>query len=102
MTRFHYHAFWRRLTKATGLANARPHDCRHTVATLGAMVGGTAFTLRDLLGHKTVAVTAGYVARTADPLRALSEDVGSRIGAALALTPEPPAHVITLRPLANR
>jgi integrase len=84
MTRFNYHAFWRRMVVATGLVNARPHDCRHTVATLGAMAGGTAFTLRDLLGHKTVAVTAGYVARTVDPVRALSEDVGGRIGAALA------------------
>jgi len=102
MTRFDYHAFWRRLTKGIGLANARPHDCRHTVATLGAMAGGTAFTLRDLLGHKTIAVTAGYVARTVDPVRALSEDVGGRIGAALAPQSEPPAHVVSLRPAAKR
>ncbi|HET7020531.1 MAG TPA: tyrosine-type recombinase/integrase [Xanthobacteraceae bacterium] len=97
MTRFDYHAFWRRLKKATGLANARPHDCRHTVATFGAMVGGTAFTLRDLLGHKTVAITAGYVARTVDPIRALSEDVGGRIGAALAPQAESPAEIVELR-----
>jgi integrase len=103
MTRFHYHAFWRRLVVATGLVNARPHDCRHTVATMGAMAGGTAFTLRDLLGHKTVAVTAGYVARTVDPARALSEDVGGRIGAALASQPEPlAADVVSLRPAAKR
>jgi integrase len=84
ITRFAYHAFWRRLKRGTGLVDARPHDCRHTVATLGAMVGGTAFTLRDLLGHKTVAITSGYVARTVDPIRELSEAVGKRIGAALA------------------
>jgi integrase len=101
MTRFDYHAFWRRLKKAIGLANARPHDCRHTVATLGAMVGGTAFTLRDLLGHKTVAVTAGYVARTVDPIRALSEDVGGRIGAALAPKAESPAEIVKLKSAAN-
>jgi len=97
MNRFDYHAFWRRLMAATGLVNARPHDCRHTFATLGAMAGGTAFTLRDLLGHKTVAVTAGYVARTVDPVRALSEDVGGRIGPALALQPEPPGDLVRLR-----
>src|SRR5262245_21257553 len=102
MNRFDYHAFWRRLMAANGLANARPHDCRHTVATLGAMAGGTAFTLRDLLGHKTVAVTAGYVARTVDPVRALSEDVGGRIGAALAPQSEPPARVVSLKPAAKR
>jgi hypothetical protein len=71
------------------------------VATLGAMVGGTAFTLRDLLGHKTVAVTAGYVARTVDPIRALSEDVGGRIGAALAPKAESPAEIVKLKSAAN-
>jgi integrase len=104
MTRFHYYAFWRRLTTAIGLANARPHDCRHTVATLGAMAGGTAFTLRDLLGHKTVAVTAGYVARTVDPLRGLAENVGSRIGAALATPVEDAAaaELVDLKTAASR
>jgi hypothetical protein len=56
-----------------GLKQKRGYDlwaeAANTVATLGAMAGGTAFTLRDLLGHKTVAVTAGYVARTVDPIR---------------------------------
>jgi integrase len=83
-TKGSYHAFWRRLLKGAGLTNARPHDARHTVATMGAMAGGTAFTLRDLLGHKTVAMTSGYVARTVDPIRELSEIVGTRIAAALA------------------
>ena len=83
LTKGSYHAFWRRLLKATGLTNARPHDARHTVATVGAMAGGTAFTLRDLLGHKTVAMTSGYVARTVDPIRELSETVGNRIASAL-------------------
>ena len=103
MTRFDYHAFWRRLVKATGLVNARPHDCRHTVATLGAMAGGTVFTLRDLLGHKTVAVTSGYVARTVDPIRELSEMVGRRIGAALAQSAEDAtAEIVELKTATKR
>jgi integrase len=53
LTKGSYHAFWRRLLEGTGLWDARPHDFRHTVATLGAMAGGTAFTLRDLLEHRT-------------------------------------------------
>lgn len=96
MTRFDYHAFWRRLAHAIGLTNARPHDCRHTVATMGAMAGGTAFTLRDLLGHKTVAVTSGYVARMVDPIRELSETVGKKIGAALAADEGVAADVVKL------
>lgn len=96
MTRFDYHAFWRRMANAVGLSDTRPHDCRHTVATMGAMAGGTAFTLRDLLGHKTVAVTSGYVARTVDPIRALSETVGKKIGAALSVDDAVAADVVKL------
>jgi integrase len=102
MTRFDYHAFWQRLAKATALKNARPHDCRHTVATFGAMAGGTAFTLRDLLGHKTVAMTSGYVARTVDPIRQLSEDVGKRVGAALTPQKQTAAKILNLRRGAKR
>lgn len=84
LTKGSYHAFWRRLLKATDLKNARPHDFRHTVATLGAMQGANAFVLRDLLGHKTVAITSGYVARTLDPVRSVSASIGKHIGAAMA------------------
>jgi integrase len=103
MTRFGYHGFWRRVKKVTGLVNARPHDCRHTVATFGAIAGGTAFTLRDLLGHKTVAITSGYVARTIDPIRALSEAVGGRIGAALGPDSNSPpvAQIVDLKSASN-
>jgi hypothetical protein len=67
------------------------------------MAGGTAFTLRDLLGHKTVAVTSGYVARTVDPIRDLSEVVGARIGASLAPPAEdaPAADVVKLKTAAS-
>ena len=91
------------LTKGAGLSNARPHDCRHTVATLGAMAGGTAFTLRDLLGHKTVSVTSGYVARMVDPIRQLSEAVGDRVGAALSSEAGlSGAEIVELKPAANQ
>jgi len=89
LTKGSYHAFWRRLLKATGLTNARPHDFRHTVATLGAMSGANAFVLRDLLGHKTVAITSGYVARTLDPVHAVSASIGKHINSAL----NPPTNV---------
>lgn len=84
LTKGSYHAFWRRLLAATGLTNARPHDFRHTVATLGAMQGANAFVLRDLLGHKTVAITSGYVARTIDPVLAVSSSIGKHVSSALA------------------
>ncbi|THD44002.1 MAG: DUF4102 domain-containing protein [Bradyrhizobium sp.] len=96
LTKGSYHAFWRRLLRGSGVTNARPHDARHTVATLGAMAGGTAFTLRDLLGHKTVAMTSAYVARTVDPIRVLSEAVGNKVAAALTPSRES-ADVVPLK-----
>jgi hypothetical protein len=40
-------------------------------------------TVRDVLGHKTLAMTGRYVSRDVDPLRALTDAVSARIGAAL-------------------
>jgi integrase len=44
-----------------GLARMRLHDLRHNFAAHCAMSGGDAATLRELLGHSTLAVTQRYV-----------------------------------------
>src|SRR6266536_20783 len=48
----------------------------------GARVPGC-FLVRDLLGHKTLAMTARYVERAADAIRALADQVSNRIVAAM-------------------
>jgi hypothetical protein len=58
----------------------RIHDLRHTV---GTYAGANAFLVRDVLGHKTLARTGRHVSRDVDPLRALTDAVSARIGAAL-------------------
>jgi integrase len=95
LTKGSYHACWRRLVRNTGLKDARPHDFRHTVATLGAMGGANAFVLRDLLGHKTVAITSGYVARTLDPVRAVSNAIGVHVAAALNPSPAQSGQIVS-------
>jgi integrase len=75
---------WRRLCKLAGLENARLHDLRHTVGTYAGSAGLNAFMVRDLLGHKTLAMTNRYVERDADPLRAAANAVSGRIAAAMA------------------
>ncbi|MEE8538325.1 MAG: tyrosine-type recombinase/integrase [Woeseiaceae bacterium] len=75
---------WRRLRQRAGLADVRVHDLRHTAGTYAGHAGANAYLVRDLLGHKTLSMTARYVNRDADPLRALAERVGSRIAAAMA------------------
>ena len=75
---------WRRLRQRAGLEDVRIHDLRHTAGTYAGRAGANAYLIRDLLGHKTLSMTARYVSRDADPLRALAERVESRIAAAMA------------------
>jgi integrase len=75
---------WQRLAKCAGIKGARLHDLRHTVGTYASSAGLNAFLIRDLLGHKTLAMTGRYVERNVDPLRAAAEAISSRIAAAMA------------------
>jgi len=74
---------WRRIRDAAKLENARLHDFRHTVGTYGGQAGFNAFMVRDLLGHKTLAMTGRYVEKDSDPLRRAADTVGGRIAAAM-------------------
>jgi integrase len=75
---------WDRVRRAAGIPDARLHDLRHSVGTFAAHAGGNAFLIRDLLGHKTLAMTGRYVERAVDPVRALADKVSGRIAAAMS------------------
>ena len=75
---------WKHLRAGTGLADLRPHDLRHTTGTFAAQAGANAFLVRDLLGHKTLAMTGRYVERAADPIRKVANQVSDRVAAAMA------------------
>ena len=87
MTRHAFHHFWTKVRDASGLTNIRPHDLRHTAGTYAAQAGFNAFSVRDFLGHKSLAMSGRYVERAADPIRATANSVGSRIAKALNGTP---------------
>lgn len=74
---------WRRLSKAAELQDARLHDLRHTVGTYAGHGGHNAFVVRDLLGHKSLAMTSRYVERDDDPVRAAADEVSDRIARAM-------------------
>ncbi len=62
---------WARLRERAGVPDGRLHDLRHTVGTFAALAGANAFAVRDLLGHRTLAMTGRYVEeRAADIARA--------------------------------
>lgn len=80
-SQFHYH--WYDLRRRAEITDLRPHDLRHGVGTYAGQGGANAFLVRDLLGHKTLAMTDRYVGKETDPLRAVANDVSARIAAAM-------------------
>ncbi|WP_040622728.1 tyrosine-type recombinase/integrase, partial [Rhodovulum sp. PH10] len=58
---------WSRIRAAAKIEDVRLHDLRHTVGTYAGQAGANAFLVRDLLRHKTLAMTGRYVNRADDP-----------------------------------
>ena len=52
---------WLAACEAAGVSDCRLHDMRRTVATMAAAAGMSAFILRDLLGHRSLAMSNRYV-----------------------------------------
>ena len=69
--RIHYEAIWGRIKAKAGLRDCiRAHDLRHTFASRLASSGEVdIFTLQNLLGHKTVAMTNRYAHLLDDALK---------------------------------
>ena len=66
-----------------GIADTRLHDIRRTVATSAAADGMSAFMLRDLLNHKTVAMANRYARRAGAALQDAQDASAARMGAML-------------------
>jgi site-specific recombinase XerD len=67
------------MLQAAGLRDARPHDARHTAATLLLEQGVDIRVVQEILGHSTLAVTKRYTHVTSK----LAEDAAAKIGKAL-------------------
>ena len=100
MTRKAFHRYWTRVKELSGLTGIRPHDLRHTAGTYAAQAGFNAFNVRDFLGHRSIAMSARYVERAADPIRATADAVGTRISN--ALEGEQQGRAVSLKPSESR
>jgi integrase len=74
---------WQTLRGRAGLDDVRLHDLRHTAGTYVSQTGANAFSVRDFLRHKTLAMTGRYANRDADPIRAAADSIGARIAQSL-------------------
>lgn len=72
-------AEFKEMLAAAGLPDARPHDARHTAATLLLEQGVDVSVVQEILGHASLAVTKRYAHVT----NKLTEDAAAKIGKAL-------------------
>ena len=74
--------------EAAGLPDIRMHDLRRSLATSLAAAGTNAFTLRDVLGHRTLAMSNRYVQAAGEALTEASERGAAMTAAAMAGKPK--------------
>ena len=62
-----------------GLKDVRFHDLRHTCGTLLNMLGTNQYTIRALMGHRTLAASKRYVHTPPETVREASNALGDRL-----------------------
>ena len=74
---------WRLIRASAGLDDFRMHDFRHLFGTVASSAGTNAFLVRDLLGHRSLAITGRYVERDNAPLQEAADLVSETIAQGL-------------------
>ena len=78
-----FHRPWARVKSMANLVNVRPHDLRHSFASVGAGAGLSLPVIGKLLGHTQAATTQRYAHLASDPLRQAADEITSRIAIAM-------------------
>ena len=80
---------WRTACRRAGLADLRFHDLRHTFGTRAADAGVPLNAIRDVMGHKTTAMTERYAHATDEGKRRAVKAVQSAVS---SIPPESDCH----------
>lgn len=67
ITTFYKH--FKKIAASIGRPDARPHDLRHTAATVAIAAGADIKSVQDLLGHATASFTLNVYAHTSDQMK---------------------------------
>ena len=84
-----FRGFWDRMRTSTGIKGLSAHDLRRGALTRAAIMGLSAFAIRDLAGHRSLAMANRYVQRAGNALRPIADEVSERMAAALYSKQEP-------------
>lgn len=74
---------WRRVRAAAGLGDVKPHDLRHTFASVAVAGKESLYMVQTILGHTSPQTTQRYAHMSMDPMQEATGRVGSVIDAAL-------------------
>lgn len=74
---------WAKLCARAGLPKTRPHDLRHSFASVGASTGTSLLLIGAILGHKDPKTTQQYAHVAHDPAKAAADNMAQRIAAAM-------------------
>jgi integrase len=86
LARSNWNSTFRRAADAVGLPAVRPHELRHTGATLAAATGATTKELMRRLGHSSPAAALLYQHAVDDRDAAIARALDAMLG---AITPSP-------------
>jgi integrase len=75
-----YHKLWMELRDEVGLVDFRPHDLRHTFASLGLSAGHGLDVLGQLLGHTSIQSTRRYAHLVEDAARLAVARIEREVG----------------------
>ena len=64
-----FNGHFKRIAASIGRPDARPHDLRHTAATVAIASGADIKSVQDLLGHATASFTLNGYTHTSDQMR---------------------------------
>lgn len=70
---------WARIKKTAGLEDVRPHDLRHSFASIAVSGGMSLPMIGALLGHTQAQTTARYAHLASDPLKAAAGAVSAKL-----------------------
>lgn len=71
-----FHSHFKKIAAVIGCPDARPHDLRHTCATVAISSGADIKSVQSLLGHATASFTLNVYTHTSDKMRS---DTASRM-----------------------
>lgn len=74
---------FQRILDAAGIEHTRIHDLRHSFASLAVNAGVSLYTVQEMLGHSSAAMTQRYAHLANATMRSASQKVGDAVSAAI-------------------